>query len=150
MTVMPRYTGRRVGMLVVLLLAMPPSLAAASRRENEQWVVLRVSPSGRVIVLQALGGGCGRNPRAAAHETRSTVAINVTQAVPDEPNAACPAIARIDTLRVRLASPINGRALVGQSLRTTTVAPSGQIVPRMIGLRVVDARFSLRAQYFNP
>jgi hypothetical protein len=122
-----------------------------SRFADEHWVVLSVSPDGRVLVVQGLGGGCGHDPRATATETASTVEIRVRQLVPDDLSAVrCPAIARVDVLRVRLSAPIAGRALIGQSLGTAMVGLAGRAtVPRVVGLRAADARFALRAQGFR-
>ena len=104
-----------------------------------------------MLVLQGLGGGCGHDPRATATETASTVEIRVRQLMPADLSAIkCPAMARIDVLRVRLSAPIAGRALVRQSLGTATVGLSGRrTVPRVVGLRAADARFALRAQGFR-
>jgi hypothetical protein len=118
-----------------------------SRYEDEPWVLLRVSPSGRVLVVQARGGGCGRDPRATVTERPGTVEIRMQQRVPADPETVCPLIARIDTMRVRLRSPIAGRRLVRQSLRSAEGRPT--TMPRVLGLRVRDARFALRAQGFR-
>jgi hypothetical protein len=128
--------------------AAQPSPPEGARFEDENWVVLSVSGDGRVLIVQGLGGGCGHDPRATVTETASTVDIRVRQLVPDDLSAIrCPAIARIDVMRVRLSMPIAGRALARQSLRTATVGPSRRrTVPRVLGLRAVDAAFALRAQ----
>jgi hypothetical protein len=122
-----------------------------SRFEDENWVALSVSADGRMLVVQGLGGGCGHDPRASATETASTVEIRVRQLVPaDLSGVRCPAIARIDILRVRLSAPIAGRALIGQSLRAAVAGPARRAtVPNVIGLRAADARFALRAQGFR-
>ena len=60
-----------------------------------------------MLVVQRAGGGCGHDPRATVTETASTVEIRVRQLVPADLSAIrCPAMARIDMLRVRLSAPI--------------------------------------------
>jgi hypothetical protein len=144
---------RALSALVLLAAAVAAPgevLAAGSRPEDEKWVVLTVSPSGRVLVVQAIGGGCGHDPFATVAETRDAVRLHVRQLVPDDPNAICPAIARIDIMRVRLSSPIAGRRLERQSLTSATAAPGRRrTMPRVIGLRARDARYALRAQGFR-
>jgi len=128
-----------------------PSPPEGKRFEDEDWVVQSVSVDGRVLIVQGAGGGCGHDPRAILTETASAVRVRVLQLVPaDLSHIRCAAIARIDVLRVALSTPIAGRAVIGQSLGTATVGLSGRpIVPRMLGLRVADARFALRAQGFR-
>jgi hypothetical protein len=132
----------------LLLLPIVPiaALALASgetpdRWEDEPWVALATSADERVVHLQGLGGGCGDDPRATVTETATTVRIRVQQRLSGA--AGCPAIARIDDLRVRLAARLDGRALIGQTLRT---AATGRAVPHVVGMRAEDARFALRAQ----
>jgi hypothetical protein len=133
-------------LLVILVTAAGTrfdAVAAPSHYEDEAWAVLRVSPSGRVLVVQAVGGGCGHDPRAIVTERSDAVEIHVQQLAPADPDAICPMIARIDTMRVQLSRPIAGRPLVRQSLRSTTPAAT---MPRVLGLAAADARFALRAQ----
>jgi hypothetical protein len=128
-----------------------PSPPEGKRFEDEHWVVRSVSADGRVLVVQGRGGPCGHDARAIVTETASAVRIRVLQLVPaDLSHIRCVAYPRIDVLRVRLSAPIAGRAVIGQSLGTATVGLAGRpIVPRMVGLRVADARFALRAQGFR-
>jgi hypothetical protein len=125
----------------------PPGPPGGWRYEDEPWVVLSVSADGRVLHLQAVGGGCGTDPRTIATETASAVTVHVQQRVAVDAAVGCPAVARIDELRVRLSAPIAGRALIGQSLREAQLRPEqGLRVPRVVGLRAEDAAFALRAQ----
>jgi hypothetical protein len=126
--------------------ALSDVVAAPSRQGDEHWTLLRVSPSGRILVLQAVGGGCGHDPRAITTERPHEVEIRVRQLVPADRHAICPMIARIDTLRVRLSSPIAGRSVVHQSLRSVA---RPRAMPRVLGLRISDARFALRAHGFR-
>ena len=116
--------------------------------EDEPWVVLSVADGGRILHIQGRGGGCGVDPRATATETLSTITIRVQQRIPD--SDACTAMARIDDLRVRLLDPIDGRRLIGQSLRDPAIGLDRRPrVPNVLGLRAEDARFALRAQGFR-
>ncbi len=138
-----------------LLLPVVPlaALALASvekpdRWEEEPWVALSTSADERVVHVQGHGGGCGEDPRATVTETATTVIIRVQQRLSGD--AACPAMARIDDLRVRLSAPLGGRALIGQTLRDAAVGLDGPPgVPRVVGMRAADARFALRAQGFR-
>jgi len=125
----------------------PPGPPDGWRYEDEPWVVLSVSADRRVLHLQAIGGGCGTDPRTTVTETVSAVTVHVQQRVAVDAAVACPAVARIDELRVRLSAPIAGRALIGQSLHEAQIRPEQHLrVPRVVGLRAEDAAFALRAQ----
>jgi hypothetical protein len=126
-----------------------PQPPRGSRLQDEPWVVRSVSRDGRTLQIEGRGGGCGHDPRARAVETASSVRIRVQQLVPaDLSHIRCKAIARIDILRVELSAPIAGRELPGQTLGSamTGLNPT---VPRVVGLRTEEARFSLRAQGFE-
>ena len=128
----------------------PPGPPGGSRYEDEPWVVLSVSADGRVLRVHGRGGDCDKDPRAAATETPAAVTVHVQHLVPVDAHVACPAIARIHELRVRLSAPIAGRALIGQSLRDPDIGLDGRPrVPRVVGLRAEDANFALRAQGFR-
>ena len=95
--------------------------AMATRLADERWVVRSVSSSGRALVLEALGGPCGRAPRATVTETATTVEIRVQHRVPVDLSAIRCAAPEPDILRVRLSAPLGGRVLIGQSQRCGTV-----------------------------
>lgn len=141
------------GIIVSLLMLSAGASGAAAgptRLEDERWAVLNVSPTARTLVVRALGGGCGRRPRATAIERPARVVIHVRQAVPSDPETVCPMIARIDTFNVHLSSPIAGRRVVRQSLTDAQVGIGREhTMPRVIGLRAPDARVALRAQGFR-
>jgi hypothetical protein len=128
-----------------------PSPPEGKRFEDERWVVQSVSPDGRMLVVRGHGGGCGHDPVAIATETASSVRIRVLQLVPADMSAIrCAAYTRVDVLRVRLSAPIGGRAVIGQSPGTAAVGVPGRAtVPRLLGLRIADARVALRAQGFR-
>lgn len=119
-------------------------------RVTARWTVLNVSPSGRVLELRYESGGCLRDGRATAVEARDRVTIGVSQEKPVDPRAICTSDPRYPTLRVRLKNPIAGRALPGMS--AITFIPRERngrwVVPRVIGLRAIEARRVLRAQRF--
>ena len=138
----------------LLLLPIVPlaALALASvdtpdRWQEEPWVALSTSADERVVHVQGRGG-CGDDPRATVTETATTVTIRVQQRLSGD--AGCPAMARIDELQVRLSGPLDGRALIGQTLREAVVGLDGPpAVPHVVGMRAEDARFALRAQGFR-
>ena len=111
-------------------------------------MALSTSADERVVHIQGLGGGCGDDPRATVIETATTVTIRVQQRLTGA--AGCPAMARIDDLHVRLSAPLDGRALIGQTLRDAAVGLDGPpAAPHVVGMRAEDARFALRAQGFR-
>ena len=120
-------------------------------------MALSTSADERVVHVQGHGGGCGDDPRATVTETATTVTIRVQQRLSGD--AACPAMARIDNLRVRLSVAADGRALIGQTPprwpRSGSMArprvprrrracaprtPASPFVPRASGWRGVRAR----------
>jgi hypothetical protein len=124
------------------------SVDTADRWQEEPWVALSTSADERVVHIQGRGGGCGNDPRATLSETATTVTIRVQQRLTGA--AGCPAMARIDDLHVRLSAPLDGRALIGQTLRDAAVGLDGPpAVPHVVGMRAEDARFTLRAQGFR-
>jgi hypothetical protein len=115
-----------------------------------QWSLTKVSPSGRYIVVSALGqGGCEGTPQVAAvSETSTAVTLRVIrpQGVPDagEAPAPCPAIpSRVITMGVRLSAPLAGRTLVGQARFALFRAAPGAAVPHLVGARAGDAMRAL-------
>jgi hypothetical protein len=142
----------RPSLLALLVVATTLGAADAFAMESpqtvdEQWVVKQVSADGRTLVLHSVHGGCDPTPQATVTESAGTVEIRVEHPALQS-DGPCPAIAIYETLRVHLAEPINGRALIGQSLRSAPLAP-GARMPRMLGLRAKDARFALEAYGFR-
>jgi PrcB C-terminal len=131
--------------LIALLAAAAVPVAPQPATVDEQWVVRQVSVDGRTLVLRAVRGGCDvhATPRATVSESEQAVEIRVRHERPQS-DGPCAAIAVYDTLRVRLADPIGGRDLVGQSLEQAPLGPRARM-PRMLGLRAGDARFALKA-----
>jgi hypothetical protein len=71
-------------------------------------------------------GPCGADYRGLVAESRSAVAVAV-QAIPHaSPGApvACPAIAQIRSITVKLTSPLGGRVVVDSSSAAVTVCPA--------------------------
>ena len=117
----------KVACLAVVALAIPaglwqPASAGADQRRHDaagawrladvRWELVKVSAGGRLLVLQARGGPCGRPSFATTAETRSTVELRVQQLVPADLSAIRCRAPVVKTLRVRLSAPIGERFLV--------------------------------------
>jgi hypothetical protein len=136
--------------IVLLAVLIAPAVAQAFHpvTVDAQWSLLRISPSGRTLVIGTPGGGCFRPPQVTVeHEDAVAVQLQVrmTYLVPDGEHEACTADFRIERASVTLSAPLAGRRLVDQwrlSLFTIPSAPA----PRMVGVRAGDALRALANQ----
>jgi hypothetical protein len=119
------------------------------------WTLLRVSPTGRTVVVGAVGGGCVGKPVvsvASQDDAAVTLAATQSEVVPDGPDdqVACTMDLRFYRVGVTLDRPLAGRALRTQA-RVRAWAPtlSGR-PPRLAGTRARDAVLALRNQGFRP
>ena len=156
----------KIACLAVVALAIPAGLwqlasagaderrhdaAGAWRLADERWELVKVSAGGRLLVVRARGGPCGRPSFATTAETASTVELRVQQVVPADLSAIRCAAPAVETLRVRLSAPIGGRSLVdGSSALEQLVRQRHVTVPVAIQgmdtcVRVPDERDERRA-----
>jgi hypothetical protein len=94
---------------------------------DAQWSLLRISPSGRTLVIGTPGGGCFRPPQVTVeHEDAVAVQLQVrmTYLVPDGEREACTADFRVERALVTLSAPLAGRRLVDQWRLSLFTIPS--------------------------
>ena len=139
------------------IVAVSPAAAAEERLVPTEWDVLEVGPAGRSLVLYYSVGGClGPKARATVTETGTSVTVSVgleTEA-PLGTLSLCPAVLGVGSLRVSLAAPLAGRAILGRP--TPDRAPAAWVglvtakngraehkTPRVIGFSSDDATHAL-------
>ncbi len=123
--------------------------AVGARAVPVEWDAYSVGPREASLELIVQHGTCG-TLQTAVVERRDSVVIDINE---QQGPGACPAVAAIGPLDVRLAHPLAGRTIQGPSRqRLPILSPSRRdSTPRLIGFAPPDAAqalslFSLREQ----
>jgi hypothetical protein len=153
---------------LVLTLAPTPAARATTRQPvPAQWTLMNISPSGRLLQIGALDGGCQSAPVGVTKtEDAASVALTVTlQALvfdPGEPVPPCAPAIEPYRADVRLDRPLAGRRLttlvrLPRVALATTNAPTrtGPRAPRLTGANAADAlralaNLGLKAHLLGP
>ena len=129
---------------VVLTLAALTAGPATTVRDSA-WRLISISADQRTLKVVYEGGGCARaDGKAVVTSGERAVRIHIRQTVVDDPYVACAAIYAFLPLRVHLGGRLAGRLITGGPHMQPTLLATR--VPRLVGLRVRDARRALAGQ----
>ncbi len=115
--------------------------AAATRTVPVEWDAYAVGPREASLELIVQHGVCGTLQTAVAEE-RDSVVIDIDE---EQGPGACPAVAAIGPLDVRLTHPLAGRTIQGPSRQRLPILSPSRLdsVPRLIGFAPQDATHAL-------
>jgi hypothetical protein len=115
--------------------------AAAARMVPVEWDAYAVGPREASLELIIQHGTCG-TVQTAVVEGRDSVTVDIDEV---QGPGACPAVAAIGSLDVRLAHPLAGRTIGGPSRQRLPILSPSRLdsVPRLIGFAPQDAAHAL-------
>ena len=143
-----RLRAMRPGVLAVIAALWLAAPAQAFREEtrNAPWRLAGISSDQRTLRVIYEGSGCLRDDGRAVVDTSSQrevrITVRQTVDVPTGPYEGCIQPLYKYRLAVQLEAPLDGRRVVGGP--RFDVSSYGARVPRVIGLRLADAREVLR------
>jgi hypothetical protein len=113
----------------------------AARTVPVEWDAYAVGPREASLELTVQHGVCGTLQTAVA-EGRDSVTVDIDE---EQGPGACPAVATIGPLDVRLAHPLAGRTIQGSSRQRLPILSPSRLdsAPRLIGFAPQDAAHAL-------